>query len=180
MDPESRLSLEEEKRRYLQHNNDVNDIRYQNFVKPIVNFVIEHFEPVTIGLDFGCGTGPVISKLLCDRAYKTALFDPFFYPDHELLKTQYDYIICCEVMEHFRTPATEFNILRSLLKPEGALICMTELWSEDKDFDKWHYNNDPTHHIFYNKNTLKWISKKFNFSSYNSDDRLVVFKTVLN
>ena len=36
LDPLDYLSQEEEKERYKNHNNDVNDPRYQKFVSPIV------------------------------------------------------------------------------------------------------------------------------------------------
>ena len=61
---EFQLTPKEEKQRYLEHDNDVNDKGYQNFVQPIVNAVIKDFKPKHNGLDFGCGTGPVIALSL--------------------------------------------------------------------------------------------------------------------
>lgn len=40
--PEYFLSPEKEKSRYEEHNNDVLDTRYQDFVSPIVDKVLEH------------------------------------------------------------------------------------------------------------------------------------------
>jgi hypothetical protein len=43
--PEFFLSAEKEKSRYQEHNNDVQDQRYQKFVSPIVEEVLENHEP---------------------------------------------------------------------------------------------------------------------------------------
>jgi len=67
-----------EKARYETHNNDVKDVRYQKFVSPIVNQVLAECSPQDRGLDFGCGTGPVILYLLSQKDYCLAQYDPFF------------------------------------------------------------------------------------------------------
>lgn len=169
------LSPEREKSRYETHNNDVNDVRYQNFVAPIVNAIIRDFAPRHRGLDFGAGTGPVISKLLGDQAYQTSLYDPFFHNHPQLLQQQYDYIICCEVIEHFYHPAREFALLKSLLKDNGKLYCMTELYRPHINFAKWRYQNDETHVFLYQPQTLELIRHNTGFASMSIDDRLIEF-----
>lgn len=175
MYPGHHLSYEKEKIRYLKHNNDVNDPGYQRFVDPLVRSVLERFSPSHKGLDFGSGPGPVITKLLRDRDYSIEPYDPFFRDKKDLFKLRYDYVICCEVIEHFRTPAKEFAFLRSILNPEGMLICMTEQYPENADLTKWHYANDPTHVFFYHKKTFGWISEFFGFSSVDINGRVVRF-----
>jgi hypothetical protein len=105
-------SKNDEVLRYTQHNNDVNDVRYQKFVQPLVTGILQDFDQSHIGLDFGAGTGPVISKLLTDEGYVIKQYDPFFYDHAELLNQKYDYIACCEVVEHFHNPAKEFKLLQ--------------------------------------------------------------------
>jgi len=166
----------EEKEKYDLHNNDVTDVRYQQFVSPITNAVQENYSPNSIGLDFGSGPGPVISKVLQDKGYKLKQFDPFFNNDPKLLEVKYDYIVCCEVIEHFHSPAKEFDLLKNLLKPNGHLYCMTHLYSEDIDFNAWYYKNDPTHVFFYNPIALQKIMDKHEFSSLTIDDRLITFQ----
>ena len=61
----------EEKERYLSHQNDVENSGFQKFVSPIVNAIKAKHTTKEKGLDFGAGTGPVVSKLLED--FKTAL-----------------------------------------------------------------------------------------------------------
>lgn len=175
LNPEVYLSPEEEKERYLTHNNDVEDVRYQNFVSPIVNAVLSRFSTDDIGLDFGSGTGPVISKMLKDKGYTILPYDPFFTPNDEPLKQQYNYIVSCEVIEHFHHPFKEFAQLKRLLKPDGMLICMTDLYTEDKDFDTWGYPNDPTHTIFYRPKTLEWIKDNMGFENVLIEKRLIIF-----
>jgi len=165
LDPACYVSREAEKRRYEEHNNNVEDPRYQKFVAPIVSLVVERFGAGHAGLDFGAGTGPVIAKLLREKGYDIALYDPFFWDDPVALEKTYDFIVCCEVIEHFRFPAKEFRLLKSLLNPGGILFCMTNLYSEKTDFKKWYYKNDPTHVFFYHQNTIVRIKSLMGFSS---------------
>ena len=64
LDPSFYLSNTQEKERYEIHNNDVTDPGYQNFVSPIVNAISKNCTPQHKGLDFGSGTGPVITTML--------------------------------------------------------------------------------------------------------------------
>jgi SAM-dependent methyltransferase len=173
--PGCQLSKNDEKRRYQEHNNNVEDPGYQKFVEPIVSKVQKNFTKKQRGLDFGAGTGPVITKLLSDKGYHLKLYDPYFwnYPDN--LKEKYDFIVCCEVIEHFRNPAKWFKLLKSLLKPGGGLYCMTDLYSDMVNFRKWYYKDDPTHVFFYHQKTLAWIKSQIGFSSLKVDGRLIQF-----
>jgi SAM-dependent methyltransferase len=173
LSPANYILPEEERKRYLEHNNDVNDSGYQKFVGPIIAKVEEKFSKKAKGLDFGAGTGPVAAKLLGDRGYSIKLYDPFFWNNPQALKEKYDFIICCETIEHFHFPAKEFRLLKSLLKPKGILFCMTDLYSEEINFKKWYYKNDPTHVFFYHKKTFSWIKLKIGFSASSIEERLV-------
>lgn len=169
------ICREAEKRRYQEHNNDINDSRYQKFVEPVVLKVQERFGPEHIGLDYGAGTGPVAAKLLRDKGYSVELYDPYFWNNPKVFQKKYDFIICCEVIEHFNAPAKEFKRLRPLLNPGGALFCMTDLYSDTVNFREWYYKNDPTHVFFYHRDTLIWIKLKIGFSSLKVNRRLVQF-----
>ena len=168
-------TFDEEKLRYELHNNDVNDGAYQNFVSPITSRVLQDFSQESSGLDFGAGTGPVISKVLEDKGFTIKLYDPFFHNYPELLENTYDYIACCEVIEHFHHPKKEFRLLQDLLSPKGKLYCMTEMFREQLIFENWYYKNDPTHVFFYSEKTMKWIKRAFNFSEVSFNDRLTIF-----
>jgi SAM-dependent methyltransferase len=168
-DPEQELTV------YRAHNNVVTDLRYQRFVSPITSAVLQEFTPEHIGLDFGAGTGPVISHVLKEKGYSILQYDPYFHPDTDLLNRTYDYIACCEVMEHFFYPVKEFTLLRKLLKPKGALFCMTHIFREGIEFENWYYRTDPTHVFIYREETLEWIKEFFKFSKVDIHKRLVCF-----
>ena len=164
MDPAGYLSLEAEKTRYETHNNDPSDVRYQTFVRPLVDAIIQAYPNTSNGLDYGCGTGPVIHKLLTDEAYPLHLYDPFFYPIKENLNRTYDYIVVCEVIEHFHHPDHEFQRLKNLLQKTGTLYLKTALIDKVPSFLDWYYKNDPTHVFFYHSKTLAWIQETYSFS----------------
>lgn len=170
------LSPSEEKVHYLTHNNDVYDPRYRSFVSPIVEAILSEQSPYAIGLDYGAGPGPVISKMLEEESFQTKLFDPFFHPDPSPLNDRYEYIICTEVIEHFQKPYKEFKRLSDLLKPQGTLYCMTELYHDGIDFAKWRYKNDPTHVFFYRSPTMDWIAHEFGFHPPEIDGRRIILR----
>ena len=167
--------FKEEKERYLSHQNDVEDRGFQKFVSPMVKAIKKNHTTKEKGLDFGAGTGPVVSKLLRDLNYKMALYDPFFHPNKDPLNNSYDFIVCCEVIEHLHNPLKEFILLKKLLNQIGVLYCMTDLLPEKEDFKNWYYKNDFTHVIFYTPKTLQWIQKKVGFKHLSIDNRLIRF-----
>lgn len=160
--------------RYLQHNNDVNNIGYQSFVSPIVNEILSSFNTTHKGLDFGAGTGPVISEMLKDNNYLIEQYDPFFHNNPELLQHKYDYIVSCEVIEHFHDPNREFQQLKKLLNKKGKLFCMTSVYNINIDFAKWYYKDDPTHVFFYRKQTFEYIRQHFGFSDIEINNNLII------
>ncbi|MDY8133982.1 class I SAM-dependent methyltransferase [Aquimarina sp. 2201CG5-10] len=170
------LTPKAEEARYQLHNNNVEDPGYQKFVSPIVQTIFNDFDCNHQGLDFGSGTAPVITSLLHKQKYNVTTYDPFFNPDQKALEKTYDYIICCEVMEHFYNPAKEFELLYSLLKKDGVLYCKTNLFNESIDFKTWWYKNDDTHVFFYTRETLEWICNKYGFKNLNNAKNLIVFK----
>lgn len=173
LDPLNYVTNEEEKQRYETHNNDIEDIRYQEFVWPIVDSVKRHYRTSHAGLDYGAGTGPVIASLLGKAGYDVKLYDPYFHRHPENLYGKYDYIICCEVIEHFHKPYDEFQRLTDMLNAGGSIFCMTSLYGDDIDFEKWGYKNDETHVFFYHKKALAWMKREFNFSGLETDDKFI-------
>ena len=175
VDENIRPDKEAEKSRYKEHNNDVNDKRYQNFVSNITSAILKNFTQNDKGLDFGAGTGPVVSKVLKDSDFCIVQYDPFFHNYPILLDEKYDYIVCCEVIEHFYNPKKEFSLLKKLLQQNGKLYCMTDIYDESIDFHKWYYKNDPTHVFIYHKNTIEWIKKEFGFLNVTIEGRLITY-----
>lgn len=171
--PSNYLSSAEEKARYKTHNNDIDDIRYQNFVSPVVEAVVNNYNTKHRGLDYGAGTGPVITSLLEKKGYKLNLYDPFFHFYPKNLDKKYDFIVCCEVIEHFHNPYAEFKSLTNMLNPNASIFLMTSLYDESIDFKTWYYKNDDTHVFFFHKKGLKWIKNNFGFSNLVIDGKLI-------
>ena len=65
--------------------------------------------------------------------------------------------------------------MHSLLKPAGKLICMTDLYSDDKDFGNWYYKNDHTHVFIYRAETMEHIRSRFGFRDVKVEGRLIEF-----
>lgn len=176
VDPSLILTKENEKSRYEEHNNNVYDKRFQKFVSPITDSVKNNFSENDMGLDFGAGHAPVITKVLSDFNYNIKPYDPFYFNDKSLFQTKYDYITCCEVIEHFNDPPKEFAQLKELLNPNGKLYVMTWLYDESIDFHNWNYKDDHTHVFIYHKNSMLWIKEKFGFTNLKFNNRLITFE----
>ncbi len=157
-------SFNKEFERYKYHENDINDVNYQRYVYPLVQIVKENINLDKLGLDYGAGPGPVVTYLLSKNNYRIDLYDPYFHKNEEIFNNKYDFIICCEVVEHFHYPYKEFKKLKKLLKKNGKLFIMTNLYNDNYSFKGWSYKEDITHVFFYTEKTFKWIEEKFNFN----------------
>lgn len=175
--PDCFLTDDKEKAHYLCHNNDPEDIRYQNFLSPVTNLILNDFDTTHKGLDFGSGTGSPIVKVLTDNGYDISQFDLFFHNQPEILNHKYDYISCTEVAEHFKEPYKEFSQLRNLLKPSGSLYIMTDMFDENRQFGTWFYKTDPTHVFLYHSKAFEWIKDNFGFKNVTIDGRVITLKS---
>ena len=169
-------SLSEEKQRYGLHQNTIEDKGYVSFLTPLVNAVADLHSKFEKGLDFGSGPEPVLTQMLQKRGYNIEAYDPVFLRKTELLKHKYDYIICCEVIEHFHNPDKEFSLLSDLLERGGSLLIKTNVLTEETNFGSWWYKNDITHVFFYTSETLKHISNACNFSELTLEKDYIRFK----
>ena len=177
VDPSQLPSAEIELAQYKLHRNDPNDAGYRVFLDRVAQPLLSRLSAGSRGLDFGCGPGPVLAAMLGDAGHVVALFDPFFYPDPEVLNDTYDFITCTEVAEHFHRPAQAFNQLDGMLKPGGWLAVMTTLQVDDAGFANWHYRRDPTHVVFYRQVTLQTIARRFGWDYvYAGQNASLMFK----
>jgi len=176
-DPAFYIDAEQEKAFYELHNNDVHDEGYQNFTSPITNYVLTQYQPQDRGLDFGSGTGPVISKVLKDNGFNNVFqYDPFFCPNDEALNQTYDFIFSCEVVEHFHFPFDEYERLLNMLKSAGRLLIMTHPYDGKVPFENWYYRKDPTHVFIHRKETFEFIASNFEMQMEFQGERLVVLR----
>jgi SAM-dependent methyltransferase len=175
--PRDHLTPEQEKAHYLCHNNDPEDIRYQNFLSPVTNLILNECSAADKGLDFGSGTGSPIVKILTDNGYNISQYDLFFHNDESKLEQKYDYISCTEVAEHFKEPNKEFGQLRDMLKPNGSLYIMTDMFDPNRDFATWYYKTDPTHVFLYHPKAFEWIRDNFDFKKAMINGRVITLKS---
>lgn len=167
---------EEEKKRYDLHQNDVSDAGYLQFVSPVTGYVISTIDKNKKGLDYGCGPSSAIHKILSENNYSIRKYDPFYFPEKDIFDSKFNFIICCEVIEHFHQPAQEFEKLKKMLVPDGELLIMTHLFDSSINFENWYYKNDFTHVFFYRNETLEWIKNHFGFGHLSIQDRFIRLK----
>lgn len=171
------LAPEEEKKRYDLHVNEASDPRYQNFVRPIFDFILGSVPVGSQGLDFGCGRSSALAAMLTQNGYSITLYDPYFFPDSKVLERTYDFVVASEVIEHLSSPGQEFQRLKGLLKSHAPLALMTHIYDDSIDFANWYYRRDPTHVVFYSKKTFDWIHRHFCLTPpLYPHDRVIVFK----
>ena len=180
LDKEFYLSSNDEYKHYLTHNNDVNDPRYKQFLSNLMLPLIERIKLNSIGLDYGCGPGPALSLMLREKGYQMFNYDPFFHPKKSNLLKKYDFISCSETVEHFHNPFYEFTRFNELLNDGGIIGIMTNFHSKENIFENWYYIKDPTHVVFYSKNTFLIIAKMFKWDCEFLNNNLVFFKKIYN
>lgn len=153
----------------------MDDKGYYRFIQPLINEVKQLVPKGACGLDFGCGHTPVLSNYLLQEQYNMAIYDPLFFNDLSVLERSYDFIVCCEVIEHFYAPDKEFKKLHQTIAEQGFLICKTHLFNDDIDFGTWYYKNDPSHVFIYQQQTLEWIKEQYAWHDLRIKDRLIIF-----
>ena len=158
------LTTKEEKNHYLLHQNIIKDKKYRSFLSRLTIPLKQKLSISNKGLDFGCGHGPALADIFIKEGFEIKLYDPFFFPNKNVLKQKFDFITCSETVEHFHKPYEEFNLINRLLNSRGWLGVMTCFATSDNLFEKWHYRRDPTHVVFYNEETFKVIAKARNWN----------------
>jgi SAM-dependent methyltransferase len=149
-----------ERGQYELHENDADDAGYRRFLARVAEPLLGRLPAAARGLDYGCGPGPALARMLEAAGHRIALYDAFFHPDEAVLAERYDFVTCTETAEHFFEPGREFERLAGLLRPGGLLAIMTGRLDDDARFGRWHYRHDPTHVCFYRPETLDWIATR--------------------
>ena len=166
-------SSEEERARYLLHDNDPDNIDYRRYVRGYIeSSVIPYLPPDAEVLDFGSGPTPMLSALLEGERVSVRSYDPFFAADRACIEGErrYDAIVALEVLEHLHHPDRELDRLLRLLRPSGVLMVRTgifhpkegsEFASEPEQFLHWWYRRDATHVWFLTLATVRWIEERY-------------------
>lgn len=162
-DPATWLAPDAERARYALHDNRPDDPGYVTHLHRLADPVISLTPLGARGLDFGCGPSPVLGDILSASGRPTASYDPYFFPTDALLAERYDFVTCCEVLEHVREPLAVLRQLRGLLHRSGILAIMTGLRDDVQDPTTWWYLRDPTHICFYSRATFAWLGEHCQF-----------------
>lgn len=158
---EYHLGASEEKAQYDLHQNNCNDLGYRQFLQRLAGPLLHKLEKKQLtGLDFGCGPGPLLAKMLSEAGHLMNVWDPYFAPNPEPLNKRYDFISCTEAIEHFSSPAKEWQLWLTLLKSQGILAVMTKRYVDKNSFATWHYKNDPTHISFFHEKTFEFLANR--------------------
>lgn len=159
-DSRAHLSLEAERAFYGTHQNHMEDLGYRAFLARLAEPLAARLRPGARGLDFGCGPAPLLALLMNQAGFGTAWYDPLFASDESLLALEYEFVSCSEVVEHFRNPAESWSTLFSLLRSGGVLGVMTEWYRGQRPLSSWRYARDPTHVVFYQRETFHYLAAK--------------------
>ncbi|WP_237467810.1 class I SAM-dependent methyltransferase [Vibrio stylophorae] len=160
-DPAALLPPEQEQAVYNQHENNPEDLGYRRFLNRVAEPLLARVgNAPKQGLDFGSGPGPTLSVMLAEAGHQMAIYDPYFAADESVLSHQYDFITCTEAIEHFYQPSREWQLLLSMLKPQGWLGLMTKMVTSHAGFVTWHYKNDPTHVSFFSRKTFAYLAER--------------------
>lgn len=178
------ISVAAEKAEYDLHQNHADDPGYRQFLerfsKPYQGRLQCSFPnslPSDLSLlEFGCGPGPVLAKILEESGYQVSLFDAFYYPDTQQLRMEgYHGISATEVIEHVHSPKQVFEQWLNCLKPGGVLGIMTKLVKDQAAFTTWHYKNDPTHICFFSEPTFAYLAERYALRYEQVDRDVAIF-----
>lgn len=165
-----------EKAIYDFHENNPEDEGYRRFLDKLATPLCSRLTIDAEGLDFGCGPGPTLSKMLRERGFSVAEYDPFFDDNQETLARQYDFVTATEVVEHFCSPHKTFEQLFGLVKPKGHVGLMTKIVPSTQNIANWHYTRDLTHVSFYQRATLDYLAERFDCSLETIGNDVILFQ----
>ena len=171
------LTAEEEKAEYDLHDNQVSDEGYQRFLNRLWQPLSECLPQPSDILEFGCGPGPALAKMMEESGMNVSLYDHFYYPDQSVLtEAAFDAVTSTEVIEHLHKPKQVFEQWLHWLKPKGYLGLMTKLVKDQQAFAGWHYKNDRTHVCFFSVETFQWLAKRYGLTLQFHGQDVMIFQ----
>jgi SAM-dependent methyltransferase len=176
LDPAQRPDAQTERAYYDLHQNSPDDPGYRAFLNRLAQPLSALLPANSHGLDFGCGPGPALARMLEEQGHRMALYDPIFAPNENALQQRYDVVTCTEVVEHFHQPQREFARFNTLVKPGGLLAVMTGMLDDQIDFARWHYRRDPTHVCFYRQATFAWWAQRYGWQRERECGDVVIMR----
>lgn len=180
MDEACLMSPEDEKKRYMKHNNTYDDQGYRAFLEGFLEAAVFPFgKDFERALDFGSGPEPVLARIMSEKhGIETDIYDLHFSPEKVHLKRKYDLVVSTEVLEHLKEPLPVLTEIAGRLEAGGLLAVMTLFHPEDdKAFFEWHYRRDKTHIGFFTAKALEIAGKTAGLELIHTDGkRIAAFK----
>lgn len=166
LDPKSRLTADDEKKRYTMHENTLDEPGYRRHLEQFLSYVLKFAgSSVSTVFDYGSGPEPCLARLLELQGFTVRYRDPFFCPDTPAFEGGADLVTCLEVAEHFAEPRRDFALMAECLREGGFLAVGTHLLTSGiatrdsrsvwEFFLPWWYRQDSTHISFYTEEALR-------------------------
>jgi hypothetical protein len=176
-DPRDFLDWNQQRARYDQHENTIDNPGYREFFAPLLESLRPFFRGQS-ALDWGAGPGPapVLAQLLRHEGLQVDIYDPVYHPS--LPSRQYDLITSTEVLEHFQEPSRSLREIGSHLKSGGLFAGMTQFHSGVEAFRNWWYAKDPTHMVFYSQATFQWWADQHDYKIVKLQSPVFIFQKV--
>ncbi len=180
MDYSSYASFDEERERYLEHNNSYENEGYRTFLEAFLKKgVLPYGSNFQKALDFGSGPEPVLARIMREKhGINTDIYDLHFSPRRVYLNRKYDLIVSTEVLEHLKDPVAVLREISDCLMTGGMLSVMTLFHhQDDARFFNWHYRRDKTHIGFFTAKALELAGKSVGLELiYTDGERIATFK----
>ncbi len=174
-DPGDFLDWSQQKERYDQHENTIDNPGYAQFFEQLLKPLRFHLRSTMRALDWGSGPGPVLAELLRREGLSTVeVYDPVYQPVKPV--GSFDLITSTEVIEHLQEPAASLKEILSMVRSQGIFAGMTGFHSGPAMFANWWYAKDPTHVVFYSHQTFEWWAELNDLRILKLDSPVFIFQ----
>ncbi|MEO0336492.1 MAG: methyltransferase domain-containing protein [Pseudomonadota bacterium] len=166
-----------ERSRYEEHNNDIEDEKYLQYLRKTWEKVSSEMKGGELIVDYGCGPSKGLHAVLKGKDFQVVSYDPIFYPTSlDVLIGHVDVIYCSEAIEHMYDPRKEIEVWLRLLKSRGWITLRTAFHDGPNTFRDWWYKDDPTHIGFFNKITFETLALQFDLEIRHIHSPYVSFR----
>jgi len=153
------LTLDEERARYAHHDNALSNEGYAKFLGQVADVVAGLGADRARVLDFGSGQNAVLADILRRRGFDCAAYDPLYGKGQEALRSRYDIVILCEVIEHLRDLRGEMRSIEACLGKGGRVVVRTQCYPSVAEVSSWWYARDLTHLNFFAGRALEFAAE---------------------
>ncbi len=172
--PADFLDWGEQKQRYDQHENNIDNPGYAEFFEQLLKPLRFYLKPAQRALDWGAGPGPVLAELLRREGLSVEIYDPVYQPRKPA--GNFDLITSTEVLEHFQQPAESLREILSSLRSQGIFAGLTQFHQGPEKFANWWYAKDPTHVVFYSEETFRWWAEQVDLKILHLQSPVFIFQ----